>query len=54
MIVTTTFDIPKLLKYVDWKLVAWVALIICLANIVRTNTNEIKDFLEYRTWISIL
>ena len=45
MIVTKTFDIPKLLKYVDWKLVAWVALIICLANIVRTNTNEIKDFL---------
>ena len=45
MVVTKTFDIPKLLKYVDWKLVAWVALIICLANIVRTNTNEIKDFL---------
>ena len=46
MIVTRTFDIPKLIKYVDWKLIAWVALIIFAANVVRENTEAIKTFLE--------
>jgi len=45
MIVTKTFDIPKLLRFVDWKLIAWVAVIIVAANFARTNTNEIKEFL---------
>lgn len=46
MVVTRTFDIPKLLRFVDWKLVAWVALIIFAANVVRENTEAIKTFLE--------
>ena len=45
MFVTRTFDIPKLLRFVDWKLIGWVALIIIAANFARTNTNEIKEFL---------
>ena len=28
MIVTRTFDVPKLLRFVDWKLIGWVAVII--------------------------
>lgn len=46
MVVTRTFDIPKLLRFVDWKLIAWVALIIFAANVVRENTEAIKTFLE--------
>lgn len=46
MVVTRTFDVPKLLRFVDWKLVAWVALIIFAANVVRENTEAIKTFLE--------
>jgi len=45
MIVTRTFDIKKLLRYVDWTIVAWVAGIIFLSNIVREHTNEITTFL---------
>jgi len=45
MIVTQTFDLKKLLGYVDWKIVAWVALIISLANLTRTHTGEIKEFI---------
>lgn len=46
MVVTRTFDIPKLLRFVDWKLVAWVAAIIVAANFARENTESIKAFLE--------
>lgn len=46
MIVTKTFDISKLLRYVDWKLIAWVAGIIVAANFARENTEQIKTFLE--------
>jgi|TARA_X000000950_G_scaffold7111_1_gene7751 hypothetical protein len=46
MLCTKTFDIPKLIKYVDWKLVAWVAVIIALANFARENTDAIKAYLE--------
>lgn len=46
MVCTTTFDIKKLLGYVDWKLVFWVAVIIALANVVRENTDAIKAGLE--------
>jgi|TARA_B110000285_G_scaffold207026_1_gene246056 uncharacterized protein len=45
MIVTRTFDIKKLLRYVDWTIVAWVAGIIFLSNIVTGHTNEITTFL---------
>jgi len=45
MIVTRTFDFKKLLRYVDWSIVAWVAGIIFLSNIVREHTNEITTFL---------
>lgn len=46
MVVTKTFDIKKLLSYVDWKLIFWVALIIVAANFARENTEQIKTFLE--------
>jgi len=42
MICTTTFDLRKLLGYVDWKLISWVALIIVLANFAVQNTDAIK------------
>ena len=45
MCVTRTFDYKKLISFVDWKLVAWVAVIIALANFVRGHTEEIKEFL---------
>jgi len=46
MFVTRTFDVPKLLRYVDWKLIAWVAAIIVLANIAVQNTDAIKSYLQ--------
>jgi hypothetical protein len=46
MFCTRTFDIKKLLGFVDWKLVGWVALIIVLANLARENTDAIKTYLE--------
>lgn len=46
MIVTQTLDIKKLLSYVDWKLVAWVAVIIVLANTASTYSKDITAFLK--------
>lgn len=46
MFCTRTFDIKKLLGFVDWKLIGWVALIIVLANLARENTDAIKTYLE--------
>lgn len=46
MFITKTFDIKKLINYVDWKLVGWVAVIIAVANFVRNHTDEIKEFLN--------
>ena len=45
IIVTQTFNWKKLLGYVDWKIVAWVAIIILLANTTRLYTGEIKEFI---------
>ena len=45
MFCTRTFDLKKLLGYVDWKLVGWVALIIVAANYAVSNTDNIKAFL---------
>ena len=45
MFCTKTFDLKKLLGYVDWKLVGWVALIIVAANYAVQNTDTIKAFL---------
>ena len=45
MFCTRTFDLKKLLGYVDWKLVGWVALIIVAANYAVQNTDNIKNFL---------
>ena len=55
MVVTKTFDIPKLLRYVDWKIIIWVAVIIFAANLARQNTDAIKTFLsdtgmDINTW----
>jgi hypothetical protein len=46
MTLTLTWDFKKLLSYVDWKLIAWVAVIIVLANITRENTDAVKAYLE--------
>ena len=46
MFCTKTFDIKKLLGYVDWKLIGWVAAIIIAANFARENTEAIKAYLE--------
>lgn len=46
MILTMTWDAKKLLEFVDWKLIAWVAVIIAVANVTRSNTEEVKAFLE--------
>ena len=46
MFCTKTFDIKKLLGYVDWKLIGWVAVIIIAANFARENTEAIKAYLE--------
>ena len=46
MFCTATFDFKKLLGYVDWKLIGWVALIIALANFAVSNTEAIKTGLE--------
>lgn len=46
MILTLTWDAKKLLSYVDWKLIAWVAVIIFVANVTRENTDAIKAYLE--------
>jgi hypothetical protein len=46
MFCTATFDIKKLLGYVDWKLIGWVAVIIVAANFARENTDAIKSYLE--------
>lgn len=46
MIVTKTFDIKKLINYVDWKLISWVAVIITVANFANSHANEIKEFLN--------
>jgi len=43
---TLTWDWKKLLSFVDWKLLAWVALIIIVANITRENTDAVKSYLE--------
>ena len=45
MFCTRTWDLKKLLGYVDWKLIAWVAVIIVAANFAVQNTDNIKDFL---------
>ena len=59
MVVTKTFDIPKLLRYVDWKIIIWVAVIIFAANLARQNTDAIKTFLsdtgmDINTWTGFL
>lgn len=46
MILTMTWDIKKLFSYVDFKLIAWVAGLIILANITRSYTDDINTYLE--------
>lgn len=46
MILTLTWDWNKLLSFVDFKLIAWVAVIIIVANVTRENTDAIKAYLE--------
>ena len=46
MTLTMTWDVKKLLSYVDFKLIAWVALIIVMANITRQYTDDVNAFLE--------
>lgn len=46
MILTMTWDWQKLLGFVNWKLIAWVAVIIIAANFTRENTDAIKAYFE--------
>jgi len=46
MFCTKTFDPKKLLGYVDWKLIAWVAVIIVAANYAVQNTDTIEGYLN--------
>ena len=46
MTLIMTWDVNKLLSYVDFKLIAWVALIIVMANITRQYTDDVNAFLE--------
>lgn len=46
MILTLTWDGKKLLSYVDWKLIAWVAVIIALANYTTSHTADINAYME--------
>lgn len=46
MILTLTWDFKKLVSFIDWKLLAWVAVIIAVANITRENTDAVKAYLE--------
>jgi len=46
MFLTMTWDYKKLLSYINWNVIATVAIVIVLANIAKGNTNEIKAFLS--------
>ena len=46
MILTMTWDYKKLLSYINWNVIISVAVIIALANFAKSNTNDIKAFLE--------
>lgn len=46
MILTMSWDIKYLLSYVDWKLIAWVAVIIVVANITRSYSDDVEMFLR--------
>ena len=50
MVLTMTWDYKKLLGFVDFKLLAWVAVIIIMANFTREYTNDIKAYLENSTF----
>ena len=43
---TLTWDWKKLLSFVDWKLIAWVAVIIVMANFTRSYTDVINAYFE--------
>jgi len=46
MIITMTWDYKKLLSYINWNVILSVAVIIAIANVTRTHTEEIKTILE--------
>ncbi|MDA9938735.1 hypothetical protein N9C48_01360 [bacterium] len=46
MVLTMTWDYKRLLGFVDFKLLAWVAVIIIMANFTREYTDDIKAYLE--------
>ena len=46
MVLTMTWNYKKLLGFVDFKLLAWVAVIIVMANFAREYTDDIKGYLE--------
>jgi hypothetical protein len=45
MTVTATFDYQKILKYIDWKLLGFIAVIIAMANYTRVYSPIINDTL---------
>ena len=46
MTVTTTFDYQKILKYIDWKLLGFIAIIIVMANIAQRDSHLIYEALK--------
>lgn len=46
MILTMTWDYKKLISYVDWKMIAWVGVIIVFANFTRQYTNDVNSYFE--------
>jgi len=46
MTLTMEWDFKKLLSFVNWKLIVWVAVIIVLANYTTSHTDDINAFFE--------
>jgi len=46
MTLTMSWDYKKLFSYVDWKIIAWVGIIIILANFTRQYTDDVNAFFE--------
>ena len=46
MTVTATFDYEKILKYIDWKLLGFIAVIIAMANYTRVYSPLIHETLN--------
>jgi len=46
MFVTQTFQVKKLISYIDWKLISFVAFIIILSNFFLSYNDQIQNYLQ--------